>query len=304
VPAFPPKPALSPPAAAAILSVQSSVAYGHVGNAAAVFCLRRSGFDVWPVDTVAFSNHPGYGRHAGRIRPATEVGEIIEGLRSIGALKRCGGLLSGYIGSADTGRVIHEAARDLKAQRPSALWCCDPVMGDHGPGVYVPRDIVDFFRKIAVPAADILVPNSFELELLTGLRTDTIRSAIAAAAELLRQGPQAVVVTSVNAEVNAGVKGAGRDTISSLAVTRQGSWLVTTPRLPLAAKGAGDVLAALLFARLLSQESVPEALAAAVSSIFAVIEVTARAGSEELRLVAAQDALVAPSRRFMAEPVG
>jgi pyridoxine kinase len=280
--------------------VQSSVAYGHVGNAGAVFCLRRSGFDVWPVDTVAFSNHPGYGRHAGRVRPATEVREIIEGLRSIGALDRCGGVLSGYIGSADTGRVIHQAVRDLKAQRPSALWCCDPVMGDHGPGVYVPPDIVDFFRRIAVPAADILVPNSFELQLLTGLRTDSIHDAIAAAAELLRQGPRAVIVTSVIAGVRAG----GRDTISSLAVTRQGSWLVTTPRLPLAAKGAGDALAALLFAHLLSQVSVANALAAAVSSVFAVIEATARASSEELCLVAAQDALVNPPHRFTAEPLG
>ncbi len=285
-------------AAPAILSVQSSVAYGHVGNAAAVFCLRRSGFDVWPVDTVAFSNHPGYGRYAGLVRPATEIRDIIEGLKCIGALARCGGVLSGYLGSADTGRVVHQAAQTLKTQRPSALWCCDPVMGDHGPGLYVPQDIVDFFRKTAVPAADILVPNSFELELLTGLQTDSIAGATAAAAELLAQGPQTVIVTSVNAAT------CGADAISSLAVTRQGSWLVTTPRLPLAAKGAGDVLAALLFARLLSQASVPDALAAAVSSIFAVIEATARARSGELRLVAAQEALVNPSRRFTAEPVG
>jgi pyridoxine kinase len=282
-----------------ILSVQSSVAYGHVGNAAAVFCLRRSGFEVWPVDTVAFSNHPGYGRHAGRVRPATEVGDIIEGLKRIGVLGRCGGVLSGYLGSAETGMIVHQAAREIKAQRPSALWCCDPVMGDHGPGVYVPRDIVDFFRHMAVPAADILVPNSFELELLTGLRTDSIAAATAAAAELLRQGPRAVIVTSVIAGAGAG----GRDTISSLAVTRQGSWLVTTPRLPLAAKGAGDALAALLFAHLLSQVSVANALAAAVSSVFAVIEATARASSEELCLVAAQDALVNPPHRFTAEPL-
>lgn len=269
-----------------------------MGNAAAVFCLRRSGFDVWPVDTVAFSNHPGYGCYAGRIRPAAEVGEIIEGLKRIGVLARCGGVLSGYLGSAATGRIVHQAAQALKTQRPSALWCCDPVMGDHGPGLYVPQDIVDFFRKTAVPAADILVPNSFELELLSGMRTDSIAGVGAAAAELLIQGPQAVVVTSVNAG------GRGADTISSLAVTRQGSWLVTTPRLPLTAKGAGDALAALLFAQLLSEVSVPNALAAAVSSIFAVIEATARAGSEELCLVAAQDALVNPSRRFTAEPVG
>jgi pyridoxine kinase len=282
----------------AILSVQSSVAYGHVGNAAAVFCLRRSGFEVWPVDTVAFSNHPGYGHCRGGVRPATEVADIIEGLKSIRAFGRCGGVLSGYLGSADTGDVVLKAARELKARRFSALWCCDPVMGDHGPGLYVGADIVDFFRHKAVPATDILVPNSFELELLTGLPADNIAAATAAATRLLGLGPRAVIVTSV------GAVAPRADTIANLAVTSEGSWLVTTPRLPLAAKGSGDVLAALLFARLLDNVSIADALASAVSSVFAVVEATVCAGSQELCLVAGQEALVAPSRRFTAQRLG
>jgi pyridoxine kinase len=278
--------------------VQSSVAYGHVGNAAAVFCLRRSGFEVWPVDTVAFSNHPGYGHCRGQIRPATEVAGIIEGLKSVGAFGRLGGVLSGYLGSADTGDVVLKAARDLRAQRSSALWCCDPVMGDHGPGLYVRADIVDFFRHKAVPGTDILVPNSFELELLTGLPADDIAAATTAATRLLSQGPRIVIVTSV------GAVAPNADTIANLAVTSNGSWMVTTPRLPLAAKGSGDVLAALLFARLLNSASIADALASAVSSVFAIVEATSRAGSQELCLVAGQDALVAPSRRFPAQRLG
>jgi pyridoxine kinase len=275
--------------------VQSSVAYGHVGNAAAVFCLRRSGFEVWPVDTVAFSNHPGYGHWQGQIRPATEVADIIEGLKRVGAFGRLGGVLSGYLGSADTGDVVLKAARDLTARRSSALWCCDPVMGDHGPGLYVGAEIVDFFRHKAVPATDILVPNSFELELLTGLPADSISAASAAATRLLGLGPRAVIVTSINAVAP------GTDTIANLAVTAEGCWLVTTPRLQLAAKGSGDILAALLFARLLNNVSIADALASAVSAVFAVVEATVRAGSKELCLVAGQDALVAPARRFPAQ---
>lgn len=295
-------PAIAPlvpsPPARAILSVQSSVAYGHVGNAAAVFCLRRSGFDVWPVDTVAFSNHPGYGRYRGRIRAATEIAEVIDGLRDIGVLQRCGGLLSGYLGSADTGHIVCQAARERKAQDPSVVWCCDPVMGDYGPGLYVAPEIAVFFRKTAVPSADILVPNSFELELLSGVRIDSIAGAAAAAAGLLLQGPKLVIVTSVDARTS------DTDTISTLAVAREGCWIVTTPRLPLAAKGAGDVLAALVLARLLGGASVPDALAAAVSATFAVIDATARAQANELCLVAAQDALVKPPCHFVAQPFG
>ena len=293
-------PPITPPSTRAVLSVQSSVAYGHVGNAAAIFCLRRSGIDAWPVDTVAFSNHPGYGRHTGRLRPAVEIEEVLAGLRDIGVLGQCSGVLSGYLGSAETGRVVLQAARELKAQNPSVLWCCDPVMGDRGPGLYVPPDIVTFFRTMAVPAADILVPNSFELDLLTGSRTDTIAGAAAAAAQLVLQGPRMVIVTSVDA--GTGDAGTG-ETISTLAMTPDGCWTVTTPRLPLTAKGTGDVLAALLFAGLLRQASVPEALADAVSATFAVIEATVRATADELCLVAAQDAMVNPPRRFPAEPL-
>ncbi len=281
----------------AILSVQSSVSYGHVGNAAAVFCLRRSGVDVWPVDTVAFSNHPGYGRSAGRVRPAVEIAEIIDGLREIGVFARLDGLLSGYLGSAETGAIILSAAQDLKRARPSCLWCCDPVMGDHGPGVYVEPKIVDFFRNAATPAADILVPNSFELELLTGVRIESVRSAVAAASKLLEKGSQAVIVTSVAAAE------LGAEAIANVAVTRHGAWLVTTPRLRLAAKGCGDMLAALLFARLLNLPSVPDALAAAVSSVFAVVAATAQSGANELCLVAAQNELVDPPHVFSAQPI-
>jgi pyridoxine kinase len=247
---------------------------------------------------VAFSNHPGYGHCRGQIRPATEVAGIIEGLESVGAFGRLGGVLSGYLGSADTGDVVLKAARDLRAQRSSALWCCDPVMGDHGPGLYVRADIVDFFRHKAVPATDILVPNSFELELLTGLPADDIAAATTAATRLLSQGPRIVIVTSV------GAVAPNADTITNLAVTSDGSWMVRTPRLPLVAKGSGDVLAALLFARLLNSASIADALASAVSSVFAIVEATVRAGSQELCLVAGQDALVTPSRRFPAQRLG
>jgi pyridoxine kinase len=171
-------------------------------------------------------------------------------------------------------------------------------MGDHEPGLYVGADIVDFFRCKAVPVTDILVPNSFELELLTGMPADNIAAATAAATRLLSLGPRAVVVTSVGAVAPAA------NTIANLAVTRNGSWMVATPRLPLAAKGSGDVLAALLFARLLNNVSIADALASAVSSVFAIIEATVRADSQELCLVAGQDALVAPSRCFPAQRLG
>jgi pyridoxine kinase len=223
----------------AILSFQSSVAYGHVGNAAAVFCLRRSGHEIWPVDTVAFSNHPGYGGFGGHVRQAAEVAEIVDGVERLGVLGRCRAVLSGYLGSAAVGRVVLESAARVKTANPRALFCCDPVMGDREEGLYVPDDLAALLTDEAVGAADVLVPNHFELEVLAGRPLPTLAEVVAAVDGLRAGGCRIVVVTSLAT--------ADRDasTIANLVVTGSGAWTVTTPKLALAAKGAGDVLAAL-----------------------------------------------------------
>jgi pyridoxine kinase len=276
----------------AILSFQSSVAYGHVGNAAAVFCLRRSGHEIWPVDTVAFSNHPGYGGFGGHVRQAAEVAEIVDGVERLGVAGRCRAVLSGYLGSAAVARVVLQAVARIKAANPRALFCCDPVMGDRDEGLYVPDDLAALLTDEAAGAADILVPNHFELEVLAGRPLPTLAEAVAAADDLRARGCRIVVVTSLAT--------AGRDagTIANLLVTGSGAWTVTTPKLGLAAKGAGDALAALFLGRYLDCGDAADALAGAVSSVYAVIEATAAAGARELLLVATQNEIAAPTRRF------
>ena len=139
-----------------ILSIQSSVAYGHVGNSAAVFPLQRLGISVWPVNTVHFSNHTGYGDWRGPVLPAADIAAVIDGIERRGVLPDCDAVLSGYMGDASLGQVIVDAAARVKAANAGALYCCDPVMGDVGRGIYVRPGIPDFMRDPAVPAADIL----------------------------------------------------------------------------------------------------------------------------------------------------
>lgn len=277
-----------------ILSIQSSVAYGHVGNGAAVFPLRRLGFEVWPVNTVHFSNHPGHGAWRGRTATPNEVSDVITGIGELGAFTRCRAVLSGYLGTAETGPVVLAAVAAVKAANPRALYCCDPVMGDAEEGLYVPAAVVHFFRSQAVPAADILVPNVFELATLAGRPVESAEDAMAAARVMLEAGPSLVVVTSL-------VSAAAPGTIGILAVDGGNAWQVTTPRLPTTTKGAGDAFAALFLGHYLETRDVPAALADAASALHAVIEATSAAGAGELQLVAAQDAMVAPPSRFAAE---
>ncbi|HVJ55494.1 MAG TPA: pyridoxal kinase PdxY [Aliidongia sp.] len=277
-----------------ILTIQSWVSYGHVGNAAAVFPLQRLGFETWAVNTVQFSNHTGYESWRGRVGTAEEVRAVIEGIGERGLFPRCPAVLTGYLGSEDMGEVVLDAVAAVKAANPQALWCCDPVMGDIGDGFYVRPGLPEFFRDRAIPAADIATPNRFELEFLTGRPAASLEAALEACAALRAMGPKIVLLTSFQRRA---------DRMGLLASTGDGAWLVETPLLPLSVSGAGDALAALFLGHLLRSGAVDRALSEASSALFGVLDATARSGEREIQLVAAQAELVRPSQVFAAERV-
>ena len=282
------------------LSLQSHVAYGYVGNRAATFPLQRLGHEVWAVNTVEFSNHTGYGAWRGRAASAEQVGEIVQGIEALGQLSRCDALLTGYVGDAALADVVLDTARRVRAANPRAVWCCDPVLGDIDTGIYVKPGIDAFFRDRAIPAADLVTPNHFELELLTGRTVSTMDEALAAARLLLQgaqQGPRLALITSLR-RADAPI-----DMIEMVAVTLEAAWRVATPMIgfPIAPNGTGDAVAALFTAHWVAGDEIADALGKAASSIFAVLEATQAMGERELQLVAAQDRLVAPPRLFKAE---
>ncbi|MDP6804252.1 MAG: pyridoxal kinase PdxY [Rhodospirillales bacterium] len=278
-----------------VLSVQSSVVLGHVGNAAAVPVLQRLGIDVWPVATVQYSNHPGYGAWRGRVTEADEIEALLAGLEARAAFPQCRAVLMGYLGSAAAGRVVLAAVSRIKKANPAAIYVLDPVMGDRDEGMYVADELRRFLAYDAVPLADVIVPNAFELEVLSERAIATTDDAISAAAAVLDRGPRMVVVTSLRASDGP------TDAISVLGVTRDATWRVTTPYLKCAAKGAGDAFAALFLGHLLGGRQFKTALVRATASVFGVIAKTSETGARELALVAAQAQLVRPRHRFAAE---
>jgi pyridoxine kinase len=273
-----------------VLSVQSWVACGNVGNCAALFPLQRLGFETWSLNTVAFSNHTGYGKWRGDAVPAHQIASLFEGIAELGVLPNCDAVLSGYLGAAETGSVLLDIVSRVKQANPRALYCCDPVMGDIGPGWYVRAGVPEFYRDHALCVADIATPNRFELEWLTGGRVGTIQEAGAAAEVLRQRGPRIILVTSLEPAA---------DRLAVLAAGASGVWAVETPRLPIEATGCGDAVAALFLGWLMKGKPLPEALALTVAAIWGVVEATFRAGGGELALVVAQDELAAPSRKVV-----
>jgi pyridoxine kinase len=259
-----------------VLSLQSEVVRGHVGNAA----LQRAGVDVWAVPTVLLSNHPGHGRVRGETTGAAAITALIDGLDAHGWLKRCDGVISGYLGAADQARAVADAVRRVKAQNERALYLCDPVFGDDD-GAYARLGVAEAMARDLIPLADIVTPNRFELSSLTSKKIEDAAGAVAAARTL---EAKETVVTSVPFD-------GGR--IGTVAVTRDGAWAVAAPRIAQVPHGSGDLLAALYLAARLEPRDTQAALSFACSAVDGVLR--ASEGADELRLIAAQAELAGPS---------
>jgi pyridoxine kinase len=279
-----------------ILSIQSWVSYGHVGNASAVFPLQRLGAEVWAINTVQFSNHTGYGDWKGSVYSGQSIRDLVDGIAARDALRRCDAVLSGYVGGADIGEAILHAVASVRRANPTALYCCDPVIGDTDTGVYVRPGIEDFLRHQALQAADIATPNRFEIERLTGLDCATLQGAKQAVLRLRSMlhanGPACVLLTSLQTEDTPA------DSIDMLAFEGNAFHLLRTPRLEMQVNGAGDAIAALFLFHRLRTGSAAAALSAAGSSIYGLLRHTQAAGSRELLTVAAQEEFVAPAQTF------
>jgi pyridoxine kinase len=283
-----------------ILSIQSWVSYGHVGNASAVFPLQRLGANVWSIHTVQFSNHTGYGHWTGQVYSGDSVRDLVDGIAARDVLKHCDAVLSGYMGDAAIGEAILHAVDRVREANQAALYCCDPVIGDDDTGVYVRPGIEDFLRDRALPQADIATPNRFEVERLTGGACATIEAAKQAvtrlAAGMREGGPRSVLMTSLETETTPG------DHLDMMVAEGGSFHLLRTPRLPVAVNGAGDAIAALFLYHRLRGGAAVEAMEMAGSSVHGLLRRTAEAGAREIQLVAAQDEFVAPSQMFRAVP--
>ena len=279
-----------------VITLQSRVAYGHVGNATAVPVLQRLGHDAWPVDTTLLSNHLGYETHGGRILPAEDVAGVIEGLVKLGVLARCDALLSGFLGNSAS--VAGDAVQWLRMEKPNALYCLDPVMGERDGGLYVAEATAQTISQRLLPEADIVLPNAFELDYLTGVRNRSLSDVATASDALLRRArPGAVVVAT----------GLGRDDgpadrVEVMASAKSARYIASVPRLDLPAHGAGDLFGALFLGHYLHGRNLPNALSRAMDATHAVF--SASLGRPELALIETLDQLRDPPRAAAVEQIG
>ena len=281
-----------------VISIQSQVAYGHVGNSAAVFPMQLHGIDVIAVPTTLLSNRPGYPTIRGRILDAELVADLLLGIEERGAIDGCEMILSGYLGTGEIAEVVADFVARARTRNPRLVYCCDPVLGDRDRGLFVKPEIPPLVRDRLCPLSDLITPNHFEFEWLCGAEARTMPDVIARARTLSAIGPATIVITSVElADTEEG-------TIETLAIARDSAWRVSTPKLPISPSGTGDLFASLLVSALVRGSDIPGALGHAASAIVAVLDHTASRGGEEMRIVEAARLLLDPPRRFDAVAVG
>jgi pyridoxine kinase len=282
-----------------ILSIQSHVATGYVGNRAAVFPLQRLGCEVTFINTVQFSNHTGYGKWTGDIFTAEHIQNVINGLWDHGAIKNIDAVLSGYQGSSALGKIIVETVERLKKEYPEVIYCCDPVMGDTDRGIYVKPDAAEFVKHHAVYAADIITPNQYELGYLLDREINSLDDVKSACQVLHDKGIKIILVTSLTRE------GGDPNSIEILLSINNEYWVTKTPRLsfPKALTGSGDATTAIFLAEYLKTKNAVVALEKVTAAIYAIFKKTHEEKSYELAIIEAQEDFVNPSEKFFARRV-
>ncbi|WP_067703632.1 MULTISPECIES: pyridoxal kinase PdxY [unclassified Erwinia] len=280
-----------------ILSIQSHTVFGHAGNSASEFPMRRMGANVWPLNTVQFSNHTQYGHWTGMVMPATHLTDIVKGIAEIDRLKTCDAVLSGYLGSAEQGEEILDIVRQVKAANPDAWYFCDPVMGHPEKGCIVAPGVAEFHTQSSLPASDIIAPNLLELEMLSGNTVANLEQAVASARELVAKGPKVVLVKHL---ARAGLRS---DRFEMLLVTASEAWHISRPLVDFGVRqpvGVGDLTSGLLLVDLLHGKPLREALEHVTAAVYAVMLKTHEMGEYELQLVAAQEGIAHPQQLFEA----
>jgi pyridoxine kinase len=261
-----------------VISIQSQVVHGHVGNSAAVFPMQAEGLTVAAVPTTLLSNHPHYPTMRGSVLEPRLVNDLLLGVEERGLVEKASILLTGYLGSVDNAAVVAEFVARAKRSNPALTYVCDPVIGDDDIGVFVAEGLLEIFRDRLVPMASAITPNQFELQLLSGLPARSASELRAAAGILADGGRRTVIATGCTLDDTPAGK------VETILCEPHGLCRTATERLPIRPCGTGDLFTGLFVAGLAKGLSPAAACRKATAQVFRILGRTMEAGSEEMQL--------------------
>lgn len=274
------------------ISLQSRVVRGYVGNAVAIPTLQAAGLNAWPVDTVLYPHHPGHGPASRKVTDAVELGDMLSVV--LNSIDGPAVLLSGYLADADQGLAALTVLDNARNDGRSLFLYLDPVFGDDAEGIYVTPSLIAYFRECAVPAAKLVMPNRFELATLSGLSIETPADAVYASRQLIGQGPELVLVSSIPV---------GTETLANILVSPHEAWICCVPKQPLIAKGTGDMLSAAFSGLWAGGMPSSAALSSAVALVQCAVEDCCRRNLSEMDLPLVLSTSISALSPVPAEPL-
>ncbi len=261
-----------------VISIQSQVVFGHVGNSAAVLPMQARGLEVAAVPTAILSNHPHYPTmHGQMIGPGLLAG-LLRGVEERGLVDRARVVVTGFLGSVGNAEVVAGFLERARVTNPRLVYVCDPVMGDDDLGVFVQEGLVEAFRDRLVPMAAVITPNQYEVELLAGRKARSAAALASAAGALMARGTGAVVATGC------GLEDSATGVVETVACTPEGLHRTAIPRLPIRPCGTGDLFTALMVAGICAGQPLPQAAEAATQEVLAILRRTQAAGTAEMQI--------------------
>ncbi|KAG5677347.1 hypothetical protein PVAND_007112 [Polypedilum vanderplanki] len=264
-----------------VLSIQSHVVHGYCGNKSAVFPLQVLGIDVDYINSVQLSNHTGYSTIKGQVLSEKDLSDLFEGLISNDIHSMYTHLLTGYVRNNEFLREIKSIVRKLRENNPNFIYVCDPVMGDAGK-MYVPESILPIYRDEIIPLADIVTPNQYEVELLTGKEIKNEADALAGMRWFHDQGVKIVALSS--SEIG-GSENLYAFVSSKMSNGQLEKYKIVIPiQGPIHLTGTGDLFAALFLAHTTRRPNdLKSAFELTIASIQSVISITIKSMPEDLR---------------------
>lgn len=268
-----------------VISIQSQVVYGHVGNSAAVLPMQARGLNVAAVPTTLLSNHPGYETMRGRVLEPELVSDLLRGVEERGLIETSRYIVSGYLGSRANGAVVADFVQRARKINPQITYICDPVMGDTGLGVFVAEQVMECIINQLVPLADLLTPNQFEVGLISGSQAQTY-TALADKLAAIQSFNQARLVTT-----GCILDDTPYGSLENVVFEGGAGIRLKSPRIPAVPVGTGDLFTGLLTADLVYGQSLADAARNAAATVLEIVGHMAAQGAYEMQLGSVMDVL-------------
>lgn len=276
-----------------IISIQSTVSTGYVGNNSASLAIQLHGINCVAIPTILLSSHTDKSVYYGETISKELFNKLAKGVLEIDIAKQTQYVISGYLKSQDIIDATAQLIQELKKQN-SITYIYDPVFGDtRTDGLYIPKEQADYSMEKLLPLSDILTPNHFELEYLSGRNIANEKELVEAVKSHPLLSQKQIILTTAELSKNVNHQ------LEVILIERGVLTHFYSENIPVEVVGTGDLFTGVLSAQLTLGHSLPTAIQTSMNFLSKVLKYVHTHRLKEMNAMAilqAQDVLKIESK--------